>query len=73
MPSQAKSKSCSGYTSAATHRSATSKSSLAFTITMPASGTVTVSGVVVTSRTSYHSPASVSISVQAARTDCLGA
>eukprot|EP01043_Picozoa_sp_COSAG02_P066436 COSAG02_NODE_10343_length_1963_cov_20.945684_2_plen_101_part_01 len=63
MPSNAKSKYCSGYTAAATHTSGAFKTSLDFTITMPTSGSVTISGLVQVSYGLYHNLASVTIFV----------
>ena len=76
MPTTAKSKSCAGYTAAATHTTSGSKTSLDFAVTMPNSGSVTLSGVVQVSYTSNHNLAPVTISVNQppppAPIDCVG-
>jgi hypothetical protein len=58
-----KAKPCSGFSSAATHRSGSAKSSVSFTLMMPASGSVSIQGQVVSSYSSSHTVASTTISV----------
>ena len=62
LPSGTKAKTCSGYSSV-THSSGMSKTSLSFSLVMPSSGTVQLSGVGVTAYSAYHNLAARSITV----------
>merc|ERR1711871_1722676 len=70
---------CTGYSSAASHINSAAKSSISFTLTMPASGLVTIEGQVVTGSSSSHTVASTTITVSSSSTpppppvvDCAG-
>ena len=74
---QTKAKTCSGFSSAATHTSGAAKTSVSFTLIMPASGSVTIQGQVVSSSRVSHTVTSTTINVVSSSppppvVDCVG-
>eukprot|EP01043_Picozoa_sp_COSAG02_P075181 COSAG02_NODE_15386_length_1175_cov_1.350372_1_plen_155_part_00 len=61
---------CSGYDDSATHSDSQAKTSVVFTVALPRSGTVELSGVVVTERSAYHELVPVTIEVLAETVEC---
>ena len=62
---------CSSYDDSVTHSDSDAKTSVVFSVALPRSGTVELSGVVVTDQTSYHELVRVTIEVLAETVQCM--
>eukprot|EP01043_Picozoa_sp_COSAG02_P077235 COSAG02_NODE_16800_length_1054_cov_1.990576_1_plen_312_part_10 len=62
---------CSSYDDSVTHSDSNDKTSVEFLVALPQSGTVELSGVVVTDQTAYHELVQVTIDVHAETVECM--